>query len=149
MKTLFFQRLTREHPGKISFVHVYPGLVLGPGFYRDTPKWLQIIWRWLGEPLGKLFSTPPDEAGERVLYLATKKYEAASINDAQQSTSREVPIGTDGRIGSGAYAVNIKGEVVPTQKAYAKYEGQDLEGKIWSHTQRAFGEIEAGRVVKD
>jgi hypothetical protein len=32
MKTLFFETLAAQNKGKFALVHIFPGLVLGPGF---------------------------------------------------------------------------------------------------------------------
>ncbi|KAF2025514.1 hypothetical protein EK21DRAFT_103910 [Setomelanomma holmii] len=55
MKTFFFEELAAENAGKISFVHIYPGLVDGPNFYNAdvNPLWFRVVWR-IVKPLREL-----------------------------------------------------------------------------------------------
>ena len=154
MKTLFMKKLIQDNPGKLSFVHIYPSLVLSRGFYRDTGALFKFFWRWIGEPIARLgFATPENEAGDRVLYLTTSRYSprqnaGSPAQDKDNASEVDLAVGIEGKVGSGNYAVGIKGEVISVEKAYAKYHGQDLTGRVLDHTMKAFEEIEAGRVFK-
>ncbi|KAF2427680.1 hypothetical protein EJ08DRAFT_671574 [Tothia fuscella] len=54
MKNFFFEDLANKHAGKISFSHIYPGLVDGPGFTSDDmPTWFRYVWT-LVKPLARL-----------------------------------------------------------------------------------------------
>ncbi|EAT81641.2 hypothetical protein SNOG_11142 [Parastagonospora nodorum SN15] len=60
MKTFAFEHLAEQHAGKISFIHIYPGLVDGPVFYSDVnPTWFKILWRLL-KPLASFYMTSPE-----------------------------------------------------------------------------------------
>jgi hypothetical protein len=52
--------------------------------------------------------------------------------------------GTDGKPGSGAYALNEKGESAYPAKRYANLDKQDLREKVWSYTNLALTQIRAG-----
>ncbi|KAI1608866.1 hypothetical protein EDD36DRAFT_95661 [Exophiala viscosa] len=167
MKTLFFEYLAREHPGKISLVHVFPGLVLTDGL-RFLPKWMQLTY-YVFYPLLKVMTTPGPEVGERFLFLTSPvRFPASHESDdhqgsedvgatfphtgKQSGTKLAIAMGTDLEIGSGAYAVSITGEAADAKKmhrAYDKYDKDELRRKIVTYTLRAFEEIKAGRVFED
>jgi NAD(P)-dependent dehydrogenase (short-subunit alcohol dehydrogenase family) len=152
MKTLSFEYLAQKYPGKIALVHVFPGLVLTDGL-RFLPKWMQLTF-YICYPLLKLTTTPGPEVGERILFLTSPvRFPAAGQEPAKQAgTKLEVAMGTDLKIGSGAYAVGITGMAADAEKmhkAYDKYDKDELRRKIVAYTLRAFEEIKAGRVFKD
>ncbi|KAJ8608072.1 hypothetical protein MRB53_039907 [Persea americana] len=35
MKTMMFERLAKENPDKLSLSHLFPGIVISPGYYGD------------------------------------------------------------------------------------------------------------------
>jgi hypothetical protein len=51
MKTLFFEALATPNKGKLALVHIFPGLVIGPGFKEEYPAWFQFLWKWISTPL--------------------------------------------------------------------------------------------------
>ncbi len=91
------------------------------------------------------FATPAREIGERVLFLATERYPRRGRR-GEDGGSCGVARGTDGEVGSGAYAVNWDGETVVHGKAYEKARAEAWKETVWEHTMSAFDEIEAGRV---
>ena len=146
MKTLFMESLVERHPGKLSFVHIYPGLVMTGGF-DDTrlPLWFRVIF-WLVRPLLGLVTTPGRESGERVLFTATEKFPARMNADGYEGKEEmEARVGTDGVQGSGAYAVGSDGETMAIGKIYSSLRAEGAKGQVWEHTMGAFREIEAGR----
>jgi hypothetical protein len=69
MKTLAFEHLATQHAGKISFCHIYPGLVDGPTFTSDVnPLWFRVLWRGV-KPLMRWYMTPPETCGEVMVYF--------------------------------------------------------------------------------
>ncbi|KAF1347357.1 hypothetical protein EJ07DRAFT_142871 [Lizonia empirigonia] len=63
MKTFFFEELAEKHAGRISFVHIYPGLVDGPTFYSNVnPVWVRIVWCVL-KLLLRWYMTSPELGG--------------------------------------------------------------------------------------
>lgn len=160
MTTFFMEALAEHHRGRLSLVHVYPSLVMTNAFDGERlPTWFKLVWPWLVAPVVRPFSLPPRECGERMLYLATPRFPAqqtieAGITAKGDGTSAGkgdagIAVGSDGNHGSGAYAVNWNGETIPIQKAYRKVRDEDLGGKVWKHTMRAFETIEAGDVFVD
>jgi len=142
MKTLFMEALAEKHAQKLSMIHVFPSLVITPAFDRDThPLWFKAAWT-VAAPFAGFFSVSQEESGERTLFLASSRYPARGTTTTE---AKDVAVGTDGQRGSGAYAVNYDGEVIPTAEAYVNVGGRaELSKKVWSHTMEAFAEIEKG-----
>jgi hypothetical protein len=43
MKTLFFEILAAQNKGKLALMHIFSGLVLGPGFNDpEYPAWFSV-----------------------------------------------------------------------------------------------------------
>jgi hypothetical protein len=108
IQTLLLEEFSQLAP-TVSFIHSLPGIVKG-GINRDAEgfslKLIILISRYLLEPF---LQVPPDECGERHMFLAT----SAVFKPAQGSVEAAgvlVPegegpvIGTDGETGSGAYS---------------------------------------------
>ncbi|KAL3443186.1 hypothetical protein BJX65DRAFT_312041 [Aspergillus insuetus] len=88
-KTLFLETFAAQNKGKPALVHIFPGLVLGPGFSR-------------------LLTMDPWESGERMLALASKRYPPQSecIDSADRiEDAREMVRATNGQPGGGSYAL--------------------------------------------
>ena len=138
MKTLFMESLVERHRGKLSFVHIYPGLVMTGGFDdKRLPLWFRVVF-WLIRPLLGFVITPGRDSGERVLFAATDTFPASKEGE-------QARVGTDGVQGSGAYAVGSDGEGVAIAKVYQTVRAEGAKEQVWEHTMDAFREIEAGR----
>ena len=141
MMTMFMQRVANENPGKISLVHNFPGLVVTPGFdLPSLPIWLRITWKIMA-PFARFFAVDAEESGQRTLFLATKRFPARGS---------EAVTGSEGQVGSGAYACGNDGEASPSvQKREKSYEGlQDgkFEQQVWDHTMKAFDDAVSRKV---
>ncbi|KAK5055118.1 hypothetical protein LTR84_012866 [Exophiala bonariae] len=154
MTTFFFEYLASKHPGKLSLVHVYPGLILTDGF-KYMPFWFRVIWRAALPVLG-LFCTSLEECGQRVLYLAdpdrfparSSRGTAAAGGNSTSDLKPAAAKGTDLEHGSGAYGVTLDGETIPEQQihqSYDKYRTGDTGKTIVAHTLKAFDDIKAGK----
>ena len=151
MKTVYFEHLAKENPGQLSLTHVFPGLVITPTFYSSTnPWWFRLAWRIL-EPIAKWFSIPPEECGQRILYLSSSRYPArnnsSSLNNGGEDGSG-VAASTDGDVGGGAYSVKEDGESNPINKFYEPLRREGFDAALVAHTNRVFEDITAGRVFK-
>jgi hypothetical protein len=129
MKTFVFEELAERHAQKISFTHIFPGLVDGPTFYSDVnPLWFRILWRIL-KPLISWHMTSPETCGEVMVFMATQRYPAkgaaAPGDDVAYSTQRE--------LGGGAYGVSERGDETKNVK-YGKTRKDDIGKKVWEHT---------------
>ena len=104
MKTMAFERIAQQHPDRISLVHVFPGLVIGPTFYsKSLPLWFRIIWRIFG-PIAKIFAISPEETGERIIgYASTGRFPARTQKDQTEGMDLAVVAkSTDVVVGGGA-----------------------------------------------
>ncbi|KAK4543374.1 hypothetical protein LTR36_005517 [Oleoguttula mirabilis] len=139
MKTFLFEEIAARYAGRLSLVHIYPGLVDGPGMYSpEMPLWFRALWRLL-KPLAQLlYMTPPDVCGQVMLYLGTSRYPAKTQKPAE---GIEVTRGTSGEPGGGSYTVGQRGD---PQKgvSYAKVRKEDTGRQVWDHTMETLERIE-------
>ncbi|KIX09225.1 uncharacterized protein Z518_00304 [Rhinocladiella mackenziei CBS 650.93] len=148
MHTLFMETLAEQHCGKLVLIHIFPGLVLGPSFQNpELPAWFKIVWSWFFVPLFGRLTVKPKNCGDRMLSLASPRYPPRPIDKSK--TQEGVTIGTDGKPGSGVYALTWNGENNLNTKAYEKINKDEMRKKVWDHTMRAFEVIEAGEVFTE
>ncbi|ETI21759.1 hypothetical protein G647_05828 [Cladophialophora carrionii CBS 160.54] len=154
MHTFFFERLAEQHRGKISLVHLFPGMVMTKAFQNPgVPLWGRLMFR-IFRPILSVFATPVSESGERTLFLASPQRFPACRGSGDQPTKAAsagapnlvVATGTDGKIGSGAYAVDIDGETCHKAKMIEKYRAGGVGEKIWEHTMKVFDVIASGNI---
>ncbi|KAJ5833025.1 hypothetical protein N7474_001336 [Penicillium riverlandense] len=120
MKTFMFEELAEKNAGKLSLIHIYPGLVDGPAFYGpEIPSWFRFLWRIL-KPLASLYMTSADDCGDVMTYLATSRYPAKGTAGNKSAGGVEVAKSTQGEPGGGCYAVGQRGDVGAKGKSYAK-----------------------------
>lgn len=136
MKTFFFEQLAEKHAGKISFVHIYPGLVDGPTFYSDqVPSWARILWRIL-KPLVSWHMTSPEVCGQVMVFLATKRYPTqGGATDGSGKQGVSVAYSSQHELGGGAYSVGQRGDE-SKGVSWAKVRKGDTGSRIWEHTTR-------------
>lgn len=147
LTNLFAEALVQQNPGKLSFVHVYPGLVMTTLFENSSlPGWVKVLMTLLW-PLLRFMSQSDEENGQRMLYLSTTNFPSSGGQE-----SNTTAIGSNGQRGSGVYAVDPKSRTVPVLKMDQKYAGLRAEGmvqKVYDHTMKAFEEAVAGRKFRD
>ncbi|KAI1610533.1 hypothetical protein EDD37DRAFT_16836 [Exophiala viscosa] len=147
MKSLFMDKLGSRYPGKISFCHVFPGLVFTPGFKNpELPFWFKVLFPIIGRPLIWLIGVPAQEAGARMLYLATPKFAARG---AATASGDQVAEGFDGKAGSGVYSLWHKSNIKDVHEAYEKIQKDEVREQVWAHTNKAFDVITAGKVFTE
>ncbi|KAH7558749.1 hypothetical protein BM1_04886 [Bipolaris maydis] len=128
MKTFIFESLAEQHEGKISFVHIYPGLVDGPTFLsEENPLWFRMLWRVL-KPLASWFMTSAEVCGQVMVSLCTERYPAKGT-----LTGDKVALSSQKEMGGGAYAVGQRGDE-RKQVSWAKARRDDSAKKVWEHT---------------
>ena len=151
MTTEFMEQLASQNPGKLSLVNMFPGLVITPGFSNpDYPMWFKVVWS-IASPLAKMMAVAPEEAGQRVLFMATDRFPAKSASQSEKRSTTEAT-GTDGIVGGGAYACNNDGEPTPESKRAKVYKGVDrekLSKAVWEHTMKAFDAAAAGKTFAE
>lgn len=147
MTTSFFERVAAENEGRVSCVYVFPGLVITPGFYHpEYPAWFKVAWWLLGPFVTWWAAIKPEEAGQRMLFLAGERFPASEGKRGEGSAK-----GTNGEVASGAYAVNNDGEATDEGKRKKAYQGvdrQELNQAVWAHTMKAFDVIKEGKVFE-
>ncbi|EXJ73682.1 uncharacterized protein A1O5_03444 [Cladophialophora psammophila CBS 110553] len=153
MHVLFMETLAQQHPGKLALIHIFPGVVVGPGYHSpELPKWFRILFHWFLLPLfGRLLTVPPAECGERMLSLASDRYPPRPADSSQRGRGRDrgAVVGTEGTPGSGVYSLTWNGENNLNAKAYEKINKEEMRKKVWDHTVRCFGVVEAGNVFTE
>lgn len=138
MKTFFFEELAEKHAGKISFIHIYPGLVDGPVFYSDVnPLWFRVAWRLL-KPLAFWYITSPEVCGQVMVFLASKRYPAKG---AAESVTDEVAYSSQHERGGGAYAVGQRGDE-SKNVSWAAVRREDTGKTVWEHTMELLERIQ-------
>ncbi|KAJ9642103.1 hypothetical protein H2204_002472 [Knufia peltigerae] len=151
-KTAFFETLVAKYPGKLSFCHVFPGLVHTPGFKNpDLPTWFKVVFAVVGRPLMWFVGTSHAENGARMFYMATPHYPAGGGSAPKTKGDEEsFAMGADGKRGSGVYLVFNDNGTESREKVYAKspVKKDELREMVWRHTMCAFEEIEKGKVFQ-
>ncbi|KAF2159920.1 hypothetical protein M409DRAFT_29529 [Zasmidium cellare ATCC 36951] len=144
MTTMAFEHLASQHES-VAFVYMSPGMVFGPSYRDPTLPWwfkmclgvLELLLRWW-------VAIPPEESGQRTLFLAGRAFPpAGSKNNSVQRAK-----GTDGATGSGCYAVGSSCDVVEEKKhgaLYPKLRNEGFQQEVWAHTMKAFEDIEVGQ----
>jgi len=158
LHTFFMEYLATQHPGRLSLVHVFPGLVMTPAFKNPgVPVAMKAVFT-LFNPIIRLLTTPLAEAGDRILFLASPdRFPAKQTTEINSKSSVptvpgpkvDMVTGSDGVMGGGAYSVDIKGNPVKNEQSYKNYRGQGVGEKLVAHTLKAFEDIKAGKVFQD
>ena len=153
MHSLFFAALAQQHPGKLNLIHVFPGLVPGPGFHNpEYPLWFRVLFNYIMAPLfGWLIFVKPGQCGERMLSLASPRYLPISETTGKGSDAGQAGAitGTDGKALSGTYSLNWDGESNHPEKKYEGMNKEEMRRKVWDHTMNCFEVIETGRVFAE
>lgn len=159
MHTFFFEALAQRHPGKLSLIHIFPGLVVGPGYHSpELPLWFRVLFHGFMMPLfGRWITVKPTESGERMVSLAAGGHPpgpgsvgTSSLTKDQQQDREAVTItGTDGKPGSGVYSLTWSGESNYPVKKYEVLNKEELRTKVWDHTMKAFEVVEKGGVFAE
>jgi hypothetical protein len=132
MKNFIFEELADKHAGKVSFVHIYPGLVDGPGFYNpENPLWWKVVWRLMYPIAWLTYLTSPEVCGQVMVSLATLRYPAKG----SKGDGSDVAIATNGELGGGCYAVGQRGNSGNQKgKSFEKFRPEGISKKVWDHT---------------
>ena len=152
--TLFMERIASHNMDKLSFTHVFPGLVITPAFNNSAhPLWFKVVWFLLG-PIAKLFSVSAEEIGERILFLTSTRYPAQSTSGSHEKVSigdqmLDVAVGSNGVRGGGAYSCGYDGETNAIGETYKTLRKESTDDVVWEHTMAVFRAIEAGETFKN
>jgi len=149
--TFFMEHLAAQHPGRLSLIHYYPGLVFTSSFSDPKlPAWFRWIFNY-GRPLFNYLpmTRSPEESGNRIVFNTSSRFPARPADDKPWSSKTddglEIATSSDGLLGGGAYRVNYDSEIIKTGNQYPKLREEGWQEKIINHTLEAFEEIKAGR----
>lgn len=147
MHTLFFEYLAKENPGKLSLVHIFPGLVTGPGFSNpQLPLIFRLFWHYFFVPvLSRFYCVPHAECGARMLSLLSAKYPALSDAEGDQDAIKA----TNGKLGGGSYALDKDGEDNFKPQKYADKDKSALEKLVYNHNMSALDTIASGKTFTE
>lgn len=145
LKTMAFETIAEQHP-KVGLVHVYPSLVITPGFDNNPlPPLIKTGWK-LAAPAAKLFSVKPEEIGERILGFSSKRFGG---QQETESLTGEVAVSTNGKMGGGAYSLKHTGQVNEIGRVFEKLRPSGFKERVWEHTMSAFKATEEGTVFNE
>jgi NAD(P)-dependent dehydrogenase (short-subunit alcohol dehydrogenase family) len=140
MKTFVFEELANKYAGRLSLIHIYPGLVDGPGF-AQMPGWFRVLFT-LMKPLTFFVMTSSEDCGMVMAYLATSSFPAKqSVQDVTAPTDTPVPKSSLGVIGGGAYSLGQRADPQTPQIMFEKSRKPDTGKKAWDHTMKTLDDI--------
>ncbi|KAL1984998.1 hypothetical protein VTN96DRAFT_8451 [Rasamsonia emersonii] len=143
MTVLAMEHLAKQYPS-ISFLHVFPGLVITNLAASDMSwPWSSLV-RYL-RPLFAFLAVPLEESGQRHLFCATsERYPprfAVTRGEEGSSVAGEVARGSNGEKGSGVYSLNWDGELVRAKDFLAQYRARGMGETVWAHTLDVFERV--------
>lgn len=151
------EKIAEANPGRISLMHVYPGVVMTDMLEKgDTPRWLKWLWRFGLAPIMSFWETKGEVCGERILWLMSERWRPRVVGEVwEEEREREDGLrgvdlvkAVDGTSGGGMYNVGSVGERYPTPKMYKRYKEDGAAEVVWKHTMDAFKVIEEGGVFQ-
>ncbi|CAD0027549.1 unnamed protein product [Aureobasidium pullulans] len=149
METLFMEKLAAQNAGEVSFVHVYPGLVITPAFgNQDLPTWFRAMWTVAKPFVRYAMAISPEEIGERILYLSSSALPPKDLHADAGDKAMKLAMSTDGVIGGGAYACKHDAETIDVQAKYKSLRASNADEKVWEHTLSVFSQIQENGVFK-
>lgn len=143
--TLALEELAKSNP-TITFIHKYPGFVnsgvldrllaSASGLYAIPAA----VGRWCILPIVNLFSMTVDEAGERVLFLATSSRYPSSTTTGTAGV--ELPTGlqvaeasvTKDGVGNGVYRLGPNDESAKESPVLPRYRQDGVDKLVWEET---------------
>ncbi|KAF2793239.1 putative short-chain dehydrogenases/reductase [Melanomma pulvis-pyrius CBS 109.77] len=153
IQTLLLEEAARRAPD-VSFVHNVPGIVKGGILREAEPSFRLSVMLAITGLLAPLIQTSPDECAERHVFLATSaKYAprqgGAAIAGVAVDNDLAVARGSDGRIGSGVYTINTKGESSPVkiEKLLEGFRNDGTARKVWEYVSTDFVKITGTEVA--
>lgn len=150
--TLSLEEAARRAPD-VSFCHDVPGVVK-TGISRDAEGFKLNLMLAISTLLSPFIAVPPDECGERHVFLATSAIfppgkGGASAAGVSMGGKLSVVSGSDGNMGSGAYTVDNNGETAPpkAKQALAQFRKDGTAKKVWENIAGDFKRITGTEVA--
>lgn len=144
--TLSLEEAGRRAPD-VSFCHDVPGVVRS-GITRNAEGFKIRLMIAISNLLSPLIAVPPDECGERHVFLAT----SAMFPPGQGGTAMAgvaldgklaIVGGSNGQVGSGVYTVDNNGESAPpkAKQVLAQFREDGTAKKVWDNIAADFKRI--------
>lgn len=148
MNTFCMEEYAERQP-TVSFVHVYPGLVLTTNVTTGPLPWIvRKLIRWVIYPMLSLFAQSYDEAGDRMMFISLSGSLPSKSNNGHGgraalgcTDNSQVLVGSDGAIGSGSYCVDWKASRMDNSATLNKLRLADARAGVWEHTMGTFASI--------
>ena len=140
MITLFFEKLADENRGRVSLIHVFPGIIITPGYKNSqNPTWWKIAYVFIS-PLLRMMSTSKEDFGTRAVYLALPEFppKPADGKAVTEGSTPQVAVGSNSIRGSGAYMIDNNGDSCPEKEVYKKLRQQGMTETVYQHTLSVF-----------
>jgi hypothetical protein len=134
-KTLLLEEVSQQAPD-VSLIHNVPGIVKS-GISRDAEGFTLSIMLGISNLLGPFIHTPPDECGERHIFLATSAMyppnKTGAFNGVPLEKGLTVATGSNGRAGSGIYSIDNKSNSSPPRvvEVLASHRENGTGKKVW------------------
>jgi hypothetical protein len=135
IQTLSLEEIARREPG-LSFIHNVPGIVKS-NISRDAEGFGLSIMIGITNLLGPLIQTPPDECGERHVFLSTSAMyppeKTSALDGVPVEKGMAIARGSNGRAGSGIYSVDNKNNSSPpkVELVLASHRDNGTAKKVW------------------
>ncbi|KAH7146124.1 hypothetical protein EDB81DRAFT_856624 [Dactylonectria macrodidyma] len=148
MNTLCMEQYAARHPA-VSFVHVYPGLVLTTNVISGNLPWIvRKLIQWAIYPMLYLFAQSYDEAGDRMMFISLSASLPPRSMDADGratmlpcSGETAILVGSEDTVGSGNYCVDWKANRMNNSANLNKLRFKGARERVWEHTLGMFGSI--------
>ena len=150
MNTLCMEEYAARYP-KVSFVHVYPGLVLTKNVISGPLPWaVRKLIQWVIYPLFYIFAQTHDESGDRMMFISlSAALPPRLIGENLSSTSPllactnagAILVGSDDIVGSGNYCVDWKARRMNNSSNLKRLRAKGARERVWQHTMEVFATI--------
>ena len=146
VQSLLLEKVARQAPD-VSFVHTVPGVVKS-GISRDAKGAGLSLMILISRLLEPLIAVPPDECGERHLFLCTSSMyppsqHKASVGGVDMDETMKLARAHDGKPGTGMYSVDNKGESASprVEQLLATFKSDGTSQRVWDYVMDGFREI--------
>ena len=147
MTNFIFEELAARHEGKLSLIHIYPGLVDGPAALGpDMPLWFRTLYR-LMKPLMFFFMIKPADCGQIMVHLSSDHYAPKGVE--KDASGKPTAKGSDGKVGGGSYALGATADVNHKTLMYERMRQPETAQKVWDHTMETLARAETGSAKAD